>query len=201
MYFLCFVEFQQVVPPPPPPPTCPPPTVCPTIPPELQCPVCTCTPVRTGSYFSLQADEDSSYQCSRAHTPQITGISPAWGTYFGVLSCPTHCFAQCGSTFHCCTGSPTTTTTTSASPPSSTTAASPPGNCFPSSARVMLENGQSVTMSELQIGYRVQAGKHIYILIFYLKACEQQKLNIFLPLSITFNEKNPINSINLHPDL
>ena len=160
MYFVCvfFVEFQQVIPPPPPPPTCPPPTVCPTIPPELQCPVCTCTPVIQVSYLGFQANEDSSYQCSRAHTPQITGISPAWETYYGVLSCPTHCYAQCGSTFHCCTGTPTTTTTTAS-----------PGNCFPSSARVMLENGKSVTMSELQIGDKVQTGMHMSGYFYHLK--------------------------------
>ena len=31
--------------------------------------------------------------------------------------------------------------------------------CFPSSARISLENGKKVTMSELQIGDRVQTGK------------------------------------------
>ena len=30
--------------------------------------------------------------------------------------------------------------------------------CFPSMAKVKLENGMSVTMSELQIGSRVQTG-------------------------------------------
>ena len=33
--------------------------------------------------------------------------------------------------------------------------------CFPSTARVSLENGESVSMSELQKGDRVQTGNHI----------------------------------------
>ena len=32
------------------------------------------------------------------------------------------------------------------------------GGCFPSSARLQLENGKSVTMSELQVGDQVQTG-------------------------------------------
>ena len=36
----------------------------------------------------------------------------------------------------------------------------PPVHCFPITARVSLESGKSVTMSELQIGDRVQTGKH-----------------------------------------
>ena len=32
------------------------------------------------------------------------------------------------------------------------------GGCFPSMAKVNLENGKTVTMSELQIGDHVQAG-------------------------------------------
>ena len=35
----------------------------------------------------------------------------------------------------------------------------PPPGCFPSTARVNLENGKSVTMSEIQMGFRVQIGK------------------------------------------
>ena len=31
--------------------------------------------------------------------------------------------------------------------------------CFPSTVRVSLENGKSVTMSELQVGDKVQTGK------------------------------------------
>ena len=34
--------------------------------------------------------------------------------------------------------------------------------CFPSTARVSLENGESVMMSELQIGDKVQTGKEIH---------------------------------------
>ena len=35
----------------------------------------------------------------------------------------------------------------------------PPPKCFPSDAQVKLENGKSVTMSDLQIGNQVQTGK------------------------------------------
>ena len=35
----------------------------------------------------------------------------------------------------------------------------PPPGCFPSTARVNLENGKSVVMSEIQMGSRVQIGK------------------------------------------
>ena len=33
--------------------------------------------------------------------------------------------------------------------------------CFPSTAKLNLKNGESVTMSELQVGDRVQTGKHV----------------------------------------
>ena len=32
-------------------------------------------------------------------------------------------------------------------------------NCFPAFAKISLENGQSVTMSELQIGEKVKSGE------------------------------------------
>ena len=35
------------------------------------------------------------------------------------------------------------------------------GGCFPSTARVILENGRKVRMSELQIGDKVQTGRGI----------------------------------------
>ena len=35
------------------------------------------------------------------------------------------------------------------------------GGCFPSTAKVNLENGKSALMSELQIGDKVQAGKRL----------------------------------------
>ena len=47
----------------------------------------------------------------------------------------------------------TTTTTTTPSPSSSS-------GCFPSESRVKLENGKSATMSELQIGDKIQTGTH-----------------------------------------
>ena len=145
-----FVEFvRPPAPPPPPPPTCAPCPACPTTPPtpqqELQCPVCTCIPVYHGSYGSLKGNEQSSYSCSRAHLPQITGVSRTFNNYFGVLSCPTLCFADCGHTYHCCVAPPPTTTEQS----------------FPSAATVILENGKSATMSELKIGDKVQTGMDI----------------------------------------
>ena len=43
------------------------------------------------------------------------------------------------------------------------------GGCFPSSARVNLPNGKVISMSELQIGDKVQTGiiinKEVYILL------------------------------------
>ena len=35
------------------------------------------------------------------------------------------------------------------------------GECFPATARLSLENGKSVTMSELRVGDRVQTGNGI----------------------------------------
>ena len=43
----------------------------------------------------------------------------------------------------------------------------PPPSCFPSESKVNLENGKSVTMSELNIGDRVQTGICAYLYIFY----------------------------------
>ena len=48
----------------------------------------------------------------------------------------------------------TTTTTTTTTPP-------PPPTCFPSTRLVNLENGKSVTMSELKIEDQVQTGRHL----------------------------------------
>ena len=97
-----------------------------------------------GSYRTLKVDKQSSYSCSKAHLPKITGVSERFQHYFGVLNCPTRCYAKCGDTYHCCVAPP---------PP-------PKENCFPFSARVALESGKSVTMSELQIGDRVQTSKY-----------------------------------------
>ena len=41
---------------------------------------------------------------------------------------------------------------------STTTAPAPPPSCFPSMAKLKLENGNLVTMSELQLGNKVQIG-------------------------------------------
>ena len=102
-----------------------------------------------GSYATFRANKESSYSCSKAHLPKITGVSERFQQYFGVLECPTHCYAKCGDTYHCCVAPP---------PPPPPP---PQEKCFPSSARVILENGKSVTMSELQIGDRVQTGKYM----------------------------------------
>ena len=37
------------------------------------------------------------------------------------------------------------------------------GSCFPLLAKVNIENGDSVTMSELHVGHKVQTGKSIKI--------------------------------------
>ena len=37
-------------------------------------------------------------------------------------------------------------------------------SCFPSSAKVILENGEVVTIPELQIGDKVQTGKSIFVI-------------------------------------
>ena len=53
---------------------------------------------------------------------------------------------------------PTTTTTTT-----TTTRKPPPPSCFPSTARVSLENGISITISTLQIGDKIQTGMCGYL--------------------------------------
>ena len=65
----------------------------------------------------------------------------------------------------CRTTTTTTTTITTPPPPPTTTTATPTttttsggGGCFPASGYVLLENGRSVTMSELQLGDQVQTG-------------------------------------------
>ena len=87
--------------------------------------------------------------------------------------CPSNqqCLAICffdypGVSNYCCMSFPYSTTTTATPPP-------PPGpSCSPSTARVNLQNGKSVTMSELQIGDHVQAGKqHFYFIISFLLCC------------------------------
>ena len=91
------------------------------------------------------------------------------------------CLARCSYGAYCCQFSGTTTRgagatfpTFSTTPPltlttRTTTAApapAPTSSCFPSSARVQLRNGKSVTMSELQIGDHVLVGKEIFDLMF-----------------------------------
>ena len=86
--------------------------------------------------------------------------------YFAL--CPEECHCVCGpietQTWHCCDIDeaprcppyPPLPTTT---PPQTTTPeADCDENCFPSAANVLLENGKTITMSELQTGDRVQTG-------------------------------------------
>ena len=40
-------------------------------------------------------------------------------------------------------------------------------NCFPASAKISLENGKSITMSDLQIGDAVKSGELTFILKYY----------------------------------
>ena len=141
--------------------TCPTTTTTPT---TTTCPDCKCVPIRWGSYYSFWRDEDSSYCCSRAATPEIDSGIFGVMLYYVVSVCPNMCYAKCGDTFHCCVGSPrtatTTTTTTTTSPPSGGG-----GGCFPSTAKVQLKNGKSVKMSELQIGDRVPTAISLLICI------------------------------------
>ena len=170
-------------PPPPPPP--PPPTI--PAPPQSisDCPNCICTNIYFGSYGSPFADDENKFCCSRSHAPQLQ-------VYFDVLtaalSCPQHCYAHCGNTFHCCTDPPPTPPPTTPPPPP------PPQQqhlllhhqlqqqqlqqqlqvlllhhqegvevASHSSGNVLLENGKSVTISELQAGHRVQTGKTFHM--------------------------------------
>ena len=52
--------------------------------------------------------------------------------------------------------------------------------CFPSTARVHLENGKVVTMSELQVGDRVQTGMDLLLFWHFFKKLLSyvQKVNI-----------------------
>ena len=66
--------------------------------------------------------------------------------------------------FYCCysDGQTTTRSTTTTTTTTTTTQPPPPPpskKCFPSTARVNLETGKSVSMSELQIGDKIQIGR------------------------------------------
>ena len=52
------------------------------------------------------------------------------------------------------------------------------GSCFPTTARVNLEGGKSVTMSELQIGDRVQTGKDIKLILNHISKKKIQQREI-----------------------
>ena len=104
-----------------------------------------------------QTDFETVYCCSCIN---MTRLPP------GVVNCPNNCIAYCVTrqSFHCCLcdgdviprpAQPTTTTTTTTAAPSGG------GGCFASTARVSLENGKSVAISELQVGDRVQTGMDV----------------------------------------
>ena len=62
--------------------------------------------------------------------------------------------------------------------PTTTPPPSGGGGCFPSTTRVTLENGKSVTVSELQIGDKVQTGKdiiYIQLIMILLTSDDQDK--------------------------
>ena len=89
--------------------------------------------------------------------------------YFAL--CPEMCHCLCGPlethTFHCCNIDaapecpPYPPLPTPPPPPTTSTTTPAPldncdENCFPSSAKVLLENGKSVSMSKLQVGDKKQ---------------------------------------------
>ena len=101
--------------------------------------------------------------CAPPEGPEITEDPPV----DQVAHCPSNqqCLAACINSsdpgvldYYCCftnsTALPTKTTTTMAPPPGP--------SCFPSAAKVNLQNGKSVTMSELPIGDQVLAGKESF---------------------------------------
>ena len=138
-------------PPPPPPP--PPPTT-PAPPQSLSdCPNCICTNIWL-VYGSPQPGQK--YCCSRSNSPEL---HVQFYVLWEVLNCPDLCYADCGNSFHCCTGAPRTTTTTTTTTPPPPPPSGGGGGCFPSSGNVLLENGKSVTISELHLGDHVQTGK------------------------------------------
>ena len=53
-------------------------------------------------------------------------------------------------------------------PPPSTAAPDSPDSCFPSHAKVNLENGKSLTMSELQVGDKIKTGFHILCIYLFI---------------------------------
>ena len=117
------------------------------------CTDCTCFPVYTGSYGSRKWSKTGRYCCSRAQSLALKVLFLP-NAYYASF-CPTRCVAKCGFTTHCCEGSPRTTKKR-------------PRICFPSTASLNLQNGKSVTMSKLQIGDKVQTGKNIGFIMFWL---------------------------------
>ena len=61
-------------------------------------------------------------------------------------------------TYHCCRCPP---------PPRTPPTPPPKGKCFPSTAKVSLENGKYVTMSELRTEDKVQTGIHLVYSLFH----------------------------------
>ena len=70
--------------------------------------------------------------------------------------------------FHCCFCSGTATTSTTTTTTTTTTTRPPPPpppskKCFPSTAKVKLESGKLVKMSELQIGDQIETGRMVLL--------------------------------------
>ena len=82
-------------------------------------------------------------------------------TWYGEDAC-CWCFVPDAINLYTTTTTTTTTTTPPPPPPPPTTTTlaptPPPPSYFPSTSKVNLENSNSLTMSELKIGHRVQTG-------------------------------------------
>ena len=66
--------------------------------------------------------------------------------------------------------------------PTTTTTKTPSISCFPSNARLLLENEKSVTMLELKVGDRVQTGEKInspspLAVLFYLNVIDSTSID------------------------
>ena len=108
---------------------------------------CTC---HVGSWSGIEADScPRNSLCPNGYGQLSQAIDS--GCEFG--DCIGECKTDGVTSYHCCHSCPTPPP-----PPSSSG-----GGCFPSSATVSIENGKSISMSNLQVGDRVQTGIHILL--------------------------------------
>ena len=126
------------------------------------CTDCTCMPVWYGRYGSRKISKPSYHYCCSRSDSYVIDYRGAIADYS--YFCPTECVPQCSNKYHCCEGIPTQTKAPGAS-----------SSCFPSTASLNLHNGKSVTMSELQIGDKVQTGR---VLMFWL--CDKKVLHVIV---------------------